>query len=402
MMLQKTEAPLFLSDLFRHAFQVVNGDSAVACHLKHHPVADKVAVVAIGKAAAAMMHGADQVLNDQIQSALVITKDGHCDPVSRWPCLQAGHPVPDQRSLDAGARLLEFIHNLPEALHLLVLVSGGTSALVEVLPENMQLQDLQKLNQWLLASGLPIETMNRIRQSLSKIKGGKLLEYIGCKYITQLLISDVKSDDPAIIGSGLFVVSEPVSALPKLPAGLEKFLQPAVSKAAKTVNSYVVANNEMACQAVIEQARKAKIEATYHGQSLYGDVFVLAKSLAAELKQAAAGIHVWGGETTLILPEAPGRGGRNQSLALALALELEGIRGITVLVGASDGTDGPTEDAGAIVDGETVKRTEAFPGEAKQRLAEADAGSFLAAAGALLSTGPTGTNVMDLVIALKD
>ena len=205
MMLQKTEAPLFLSDLFRHALQVVNGDSAVACHLKDHPVADKVAVVAIGKAAAAMMHGADQVLNDQIQSALVITKEGHCDPVSHWPCLQAGHPVPDQRSLDAGTRLLEFIHNLPEALHLLVLVSGGTSALVEVLPENMQLQDLQKLNQWLLASGLPIETMNRIRQSLSKIKGGKLLKYIGCKYITQLLISDVKSDDPAIIGSGLFV-----------------------------------------------------------------------------------------------------------------------------------------------------------------------------------------------------
>ena len=402
MMLIRPTASQFLSELFRSALQAVNGDIAAAHHLKHHPVVDKVAVLAIGKAAAAMMRGADQVLKKQIQSALVITKAGHCDSSLHWPCLQAGHPVPDQHSLDAGIKLLEFLHNLPTTLHLLVLVSGGASALVEVLPEGMQLRDLQKLNQWLLASGFPIETMNRVRQSLSKIKGGKLLEHVGCNTITQLLISDVQSDDPAIIGSGLFVISDQGLALPKLPGDLGKFLQPSANRSSISVNTYIVANNEKACQAVIAEARKANVEATYHGQSLYGDVFALARSLAAELKQASAGIHVWGGETTLTLPDSPGRGGRNQSLALALALELQGIRGITVLVGASDGSDGPTEDAGAIIDGETVTRTEAFAGEAKQQLAAADAGRFLATAGVLLSTGPTGTNVMDLVIALKE
>lgn len=157
----------------------------------------------------------------------------------------------------------------------------------------------------------------------------------------------------------------------------------------------------MACLAIIEEAKQANYAVTYHGQTLYGDVFELADLLAKELVNAQAGLHIWGGETTLVLPDNPGRGGRNQSLALALACKLDGINGITVLVGATDGSDGPTDDAGAIIDGFTLERGQ-YLGNVQDYLAAADAGTFLAEAGDLISTGTTGTNVMDLVIAIKE
>ncbi|MDH5395555.1 MAG: hydroxypyruvate reductase, partial [Gammaproteobacteria bacterium] len=168
------------------------------------------------------------------------------------------------------------------------------------------------------------------------------------------------------------------------------------------VHSVVIASNEIACKAVVMEANNAGVEITCYGQALFGDVFEKANELALILKQAKSGLYVWGGETTLTLPDAPGRGGRNQSLALALALEIENIPGLTVLVAATDGSDGPTEDAGAIIDGFTIKRGEQYAGQAAECLSAANAGYFLQEAGDLISTGPTGTNVMDLVIAFKE
>ena len=202
-------------------------------------------------------------------------------------------------------------------------------------------------------------------------------------------------------GSGLFVKREQNSSLPEIPAWLHKYIQIPKQTASVSVESHIIASNEMACQTIIEQSKQAKYEVIYHGQTLYGDVFELADSLASELIKAKPGLHIWGGEPTIVLPEQTGRGGRNQSLALALACILEGKKGITVLVGATDGSDGPTEDAGAIIDGLTLQRGENH-GNAKEYLAAADAGTFLADAGDLISTGPTGTNVMDIIIAIKE
>jgi len=276
--------------------------------------------------------------------------------------------------------------------------------MVEALPEHINLEALQKINNWLLASGLTIHEINHVRQSVSLIKGGKALDYLEHKEMTQLLISDVRKDMPEIIGSGLFVVRESSGCMQnaaKLPGWLQKHIQEDTPKVASvSVDSHIVASNEMACQAIIKQAEKTNLAVTYHGQSLYGDVFELAESLKNELLHAKPGLHLWGGETTLALPAEPGRGGRNQSLALALACLLENIKGITVLVGATDGSDGPTDDAGAIIDGLTLDRAKHYV--AKDYLTAADAGTFLAEAGDLISTGPTETNVMDLVIALKE
>lgn len=391
---------IVLSEFFKLGLDAVHGTHAVENKLKDISFDGLVAVLAVGKAAAAMMSGAKNQLNEQIHSALIITKKGHADFDSVWPCIEAGHPLPDERSLEAGDKLLKFIENIPQGCHLLALISGGTSSLVEVLPEGMELKDLQKMNQWLLGSGLPIEEMNRIRQSVSLIKGGKLLQYMPRHNVTQLLISDVKNDDPAIIGSGLFVNYEQKTALPDMPDGLSKYIQPEPSFVQNQVLTHIVASNEMACQVIIAEANLNDFDVFYHGQTLYGDVFDIAKRIASHLKQAEAGIHLWGGETTIKLPGSSGRGGRNQSLALALAVEIEGSEGITVLVAASDGSDGATEDAGAIIDGSTISKAEKYSGYAQDCLTRADAGTFLDEAGDLLSTGPTGTNVMDILIAI--
>ncbi len=402
-MANSSKSKQVLSGFFQVALDAVDGRFVVEQKLKRTPIDGNVAIVAIGKAAAAMMLGAQNILKEQIQSALVITKEGHGDKLLDWPCIESGHPIPNEVSLNAGAKLLEFIENIPKDTKFLALISGGTSALVEVLPETMDLKKLQKVNEWLLSSGLAINDMNQIRQSVSLVKGGKALNYFSQDKLTQFLISDVKGDLPSIIGSGLFVVDTNKNGLPDvstLPEWLRHLMQPKEEISSKVVtDSHIVASNEVACEAIVSKANEQGYSVKYHGQTLYGDVYERAVFLARELINAESGIHVWGGETTIVLPKEPGRGGRNQSLALAIACELENINGISVLVGATDGGDGPTEDAGAIIDGFTLQRG----GEnARDYLSAADAGTYLAEAGDLLSTGPTGTNVMDIVIALKE
>lgn len=392
-----------LSDLFCSALNAVNGQYVVEQQLQSKPIKGNVAVVAIGKAAAAMMLGAQTQLKDQIQSALVISKEGHMDKTLTCPYIESGHPIPNQKSLEAGESLLEFISSIPKETTFLALISGGTSALVEVLPKNIDLSILQKMNKWLLGSGLEIDEMNTIRQSVSLIKAGKILNDLPLNNMTQLLISDVKEDDIAIIGSGLFVAAEKNHLTPHLPVWLKQYIQAPAPKPIKKVlvESKVIASNEKACQEIIEQAKVKNYKVNYHGQTLYGDVFDLAESLVKQLLEEKPGIHIWGGEPTLVLPEKTGRGGRNQSLALALACLLDNKIGITILVGATDGNDGATDDAGAIIDGHTLQRGRNI-GSAQDYLTAADAGTYLAEAGDLLSTGPTSTNVMDIVIALKE
>lgn len=398
-MIKQRQHKHILSDLFSVALSAVNGGNAVEQQLNKTPIHGKVAILAVGKAAVEMFQGTKNSLAEQIQSALIITKDGYSNLYLDFPCIEAGHPIPNEESLSAGRKLTKFICEIPKDVKFLALISGGTSALVEVLPEGMELDDLQCLNKWLLSSGLDIHEINKIRQTLSLIKGGKALNYLEQQSMTQFLLSDVKGDEPSIIGSGLFVENDKTNSRPSIPNEFKKFTQAASLNKNILVESHIIASNEMACQAVVMHAEKLNYKVTYHGQTLYGDVFELTEKLFDELLSAESGVHIWGGEPTIVLPEKVGRGGRNQSLALALACKLENINGITVLVAATDGSDGPTDDVGAIIDGFTLERG---VGKAKNYLDAADAGTFLASAGDLLSTGPTGTNVMDIVIALKE
>lgn len=397
-------------DLYQAALAAADGERATAGYLQENRwQADRpLALFACGKAADAMARGAATVLGARIDRAMLVSKRGYLPPdcPHQWQCLAAGHPVPDARSLEAGQGLLHWIQELPPDMPLLILISGGTSALLEYLPPGVSLADLQRANTWLLGSGLEIGDMNRVRKRLSCLKGGKLTAYLGGRPVLSLLISDVPGDDPAVIGSGLLTPPAGSDSLPPdLPAWLVALTRleancPPPVDSNPAIEQYIIATNRDACEAAAAQARRYALPVHLH-PPLFAPVAEVTTQLAGFLRIAPAGVHIWGGEPTVKLPAAPGRGGRNQHLALSLALALEGVDGVTVLCGASDGGDGPGDDAGAVIDGSTLGRASDYPGGARQALRQADSGGFLAEAGALVSTGPTGTNVMDLVIAIK-
>lgn len=412
--------------IFDKALQAVNGSTCVRDYLLEHPVArqpQSLYLVAIGKAANAMTFGACEIIPAQIKRALVITKAGHGDaslfkslPVT-WR--ESAHPVPDQRSLEAGAVLLSFIRDTPPDAHFLFLISGGTSSLVEVLPDGMTLAALGEVNEWLLASGLDIHHINCVRKAMSCIKGGRLAVDLAGRTADVLLISDVPGNVLANIGSGLLVADDenaPRLSDIHMPPQIRALIKtapaapPANHPCFARIKTHIIASNEVACYAAESHAKELGYTVHRHAGIITGDAIEVAHTQVRILKEGVPGVYIGGGETTIQLPPQPGRGGRNQSLALAVAQEIAGCGNIVFLAAGTDGSDGPTHDAGAIVDGATIIRGIAHGiqrgqnecgDDAASYLMRADAGSFLAASGDLITTGPTGTNVMDLLLGLK-
>lgn len=413
-----------LLNMLNAAIERVRGDRCVECWLQKHPVKGPVHLVAIGKAAASMAQGALTALPTQIEEGLIITKKNHCGSFisgegnSHIVCIEAAHPIPDQSSLDAGNRLLHFIQAIPLHSPVLILISGGTSALVEVLPQNVSLQDWRQVNQWLLAHSFSIDQINTVRKRISCIKGGRLAPYLADKRVMCLMISDVKDNDPSVIGSGMLAANRSIgdqdvdeAMIDELPSHIMDILTSASQLPVpndpcfKSINIDLIATLQDAKNAAKNAALELGYEVFYHDEFVEGDAIEAGQALAAQLLQGPAGVHIWGGETIVELPEKPGRGGRNQNLALAAAQVLNGNSNVFFLAAGTDGTDGPGEDAGALVDGGTQTRGMAVLGRANQSidwyLKNADAGTFLDASGDLIRTGPTGTNVMDLMVGLK-
>lgn len=395
--------------IFDAVLRAVHGTAVVSACLRRKQVRGPLRVIAIGKAACAMWEGAHDVLGDEIEAALIVTKHGHVTPLCArargTTVIEAGHPLPDEWSLRAGEALLDFIATAPPAMPLLFLVSGGASSLVEVLPDGVSLADLRQANEWLLASGWPIDRMNAVRRRISRIKGGRLAAHVRGRRVLQLLISDVAGDVTADIGSGLLVsMGEPVFPLSELPVSLRASLAhaPPLMEAAAFANieTRIVARLDDALAATVAAAGRLGYRVHLHRERLEGDAETQGRSLAAALLTGPTGVHVWGGETTVCLPERPGRGGRNQQLALAAAGVLTGHERVCLLAAGSDGSDGPGGDAGALVDGGTLARGALDGLDAEDHLRRADAGRFLEASGDLIQTGPTGTNVTDVVIGL--
>jgi glycerate 2-kinase len=402
---ERSDPRAHLTQVFHAALGAVDGRACVARALRGERVKPPCWAIAIGKAAAAMMRGALEA-SGAVQEALAITKAGHCTDLPGVTCLEAGHPLPDRRSLAAGRALLAFLGRAPSSASFLFLISGGASALVECLPEGVTLADLARVNAWLLGSGLDIHAVNRIRRSLSLIKGGRLAHFLGGRDALNLLISDVPGDDPAVIGSGLLVPPTDPQSFEGLhvPPWLARLLAlgaPPVSGSLENIRTRIVARPANARRAAADASRVLGYEVFEHGELLVGDAAAAGARLGSELREGSPGLHVWSAETTVRLPPRPGRGGRCQHLALSAALALRGCDGVVLLAAGTDGTDGPTEEAGAVVDGDTVARGEAAGLLAARSLEAADAGTFLAASGDLLRTGPTGTNVMDLILSLR-
>jgi hydroxypyruvate reductase len=294
--------------------------------------------------------------------------------------IESPHPVPDHRSLVAGAEIERRIAELPADVHPVFLISGGSSSLAELLREGATLEHLRTLNQRGLAAGWDIARLNAERSRLSRLKGGGVARMLGGRVAHALFISDVPDDDPAVIGSGLLGEQ----------AGV-----------ADRVLRTVVANIEVATRQVVDVAAAQGLQLERAVRRFSGDAAEVARDFVEALRLTMADGLVWGGESTVTLPEQPGRGGRNQHLALAAATLLRAKEPFTILAAGTDGTDGPTEDAGAMIDGGTTERAELAGIDVERAFRAFDSGTALEASEDLVHTGPTGTNVGDILIGIK-
>jgi glycerate 2-kinase len=363
----------------------VDGRRCVSHALHTAPLGDApVWVAAIGKAAGAMAAGAHESLGSAIERTLIITRDAQpaALPASMASAevLYGAHPLPDESSLHAGARLLSWVGELPAHVQPLFLISGGASSLAEVLVPGVSLADLQDLNRAALAQGVAIGEFNARRIRISRIKGGQLAERLNGRTGRALFISDVPGDDVAVIGSGI---------MGPAPAGADR------------IERTVVASVDAAVAGVAARGRELGLNVHAPVRRFDDSAPRLAARFAHELSLTPAQLCVWGGESTIVLPERPGRGGRNQHLALAAARLIAGHAELLLLAVGTDGSDGVTDDAGALVDAETCARLTLAELDADACLRTADSATALAASGDLVHTGPTGTNVGDLVIGLK-
>lgn len=366
-----------LIDMFNAGVQAVAGFNATQNTLKQLDNFQPDQIIAVGKAASGMCAGALASIASPCP-ALIVTKYQHsdqqmCDHPS-VSIIEAAHPVPDENSLKAGKILLQTVSSLPGNNRLLLLVSGGASSVAEHLPNDVSLEQWQQMTQEMLAAGYNIGQINTKRKQTSLIKDGKLLQSFQGKSVTVLAISDVEGDGIDTIGSGIGDIKN-VSANAQLQ---------------------LIATNAVARTAVANQASLLGFKVQSNLENMYQDITIIAPQISNTLKTASPGVYIWGGEPTVILPDNPGSGGRNQSLALLLAQQIKGHDNISILVAGTDGSDGPTDAAGGVVNGNTVTDSEQVSGY----LQRADAGSYLRQVDDIFITGPTNTNVMDLVIAV--
>ncbi len=390
----------------------------------------RIVAVGFGKAATTMAEALEEILGDFLESGLVITTSGQKVSLRRIEVREGGHPIPDARTLRASEELLDFIGGLGPDDLLFVLVSGGGSALFEVPAEGIPLEDLQRVNELLLKSGATIQEMNTVRKHLSAVKGGQFLRHTGAGTILVLILSDVLGDDLGTVASGpafpdpsTFAQAReilearalwalwpdiPESVRQRLLAG-EKGEIPETPKPGDPLFSQVshilLGSGLTAAEIAQGWGEKRGFHVGILTTTLRGEAREVAKLLAGLAEEEVRFsrpfplpcLLVLSGETTVTV-RGGGKGGRNQELALAFALEIAGLKGVALLALATDGKDGPTDAAGAIVDGETEERCKARGVDPRRALWENDAYRALEASGDLLFLGPTGTNVADLVV----
>jgi glycerate 2-kinase len=384
-------------------------------------------IVGAGKATPRMAEAALAVLGSEVAGGVVTTKHRHALPLERLAVWEAGHPLPDSHSLAAAAETLRLVRGASADDLVLCLLSGGASSLWAAPPPQITLTELRRTIDALLRSGAAIGETNVVRRHLSRLAGGRLAAATPARVAT-LALSDVIGSEPAAIGSGPTVgdassfgdaldvlrrcrVDTPPAVRAYLQAGaageVEDTLAPGDPRLERA-SFHIVADLRAALDGARAEAERLGYSARIVSDRLEGEARDVGEAVAAAALQAGAqhgdgapAALLWGGETTVTV-QGDGRGGRNQELALAAALRLEAADGVQAVVAAcgTDGTDGPTDAAGAIVDAGTVPRARAAGLDAREHLARNDAYPLLQAAGDLLVTGPTGTNVNDLVVAL--
>jgi glycerate 2-kinase len=343
---------------------------------------DAVVLVAVGKAAVPMASAILEVMQDRVSRGVVVTKYGHAtgathlQGASHLTVLESAHPVPDENSVQAGKLVAEAISGGTERTLVIACISGGASALMIAPQPGIRLSTMQAINDALLRCGADIREMNIVRSRLDRLKGGGLARLAAPAQVLGLILSDVIGDPLDVIASGL--TNDP------------------------RARNVLVANNTQACEACAEAARVLGYTTRIVTTELRGEArergVEIARAIGAEPPGTCL---IYGGEPTVTL-RGNGKGGRNQELALAAALELAGQPGMCIASFGTDGTDGPTDASGAIALPDTLARARALHLDAAQFLANNDSYHFFQPLGDLIMTGPTGTNVADVVIALHE
>ncbi len=424
------------------ALEAVDPAEAVRRHLRREgdflTVGDKtydlsglgrLVVVGAGKAGAPMAQAVEGIMGDRIDDGLVIVKAGHALPTERVALVEAGHPIPDGRGLEGARRIEGLISGLEANDLVLCLISGGGSALATYPAEGISLADLQATTDALLRVGATINEVNAVRKHLERLKGGGLARFAYPAQVASLILSDVVGDPLDVIASGPTVPDTstyadawsvleryglaevaPESVRQTLKAGMAGELGETLKsgdEAASRAYHVVVGSNALAADAAASAAEQQGLHALVLTTFLQGEareVGQVLASLAKELARRGGPLKkpaclILGGETTVTV-RGSGKGGRNQEMALAAAVAVAGLHNILVACLATDGTDGPTDAAGAIVDGDTVRQAGETGLDPLAFLADNDAYRFLDALHLLLKTGPTRTNVNDLAFVL--
>jgi glycerate 2-kinase len=384
-------------------------------------------VIGAGKAAAAMAAALHAILGDRLSGGLVVTKYGHASPgTGPIEVVEAGHPLPDEAGMAAARRMAGLLAGGTGRDLVLAIISGGGSALLALPAAGISLADLQVTTDLLLRSGATIGEMNAVRKHLSQVKGGGLARLAAPNPLIGLILSDVVGDRLDAIASGptapdpttfadAWAALERYDLTGRVPTPVRDRLQagrrgevPETPKPGDPlfdrVQNVLVGSNRLAAEAAVEQAQHHGLNALLLSTFIEGEACQAARVAAALARElvsfdrpvARPACLVWGGETTVTV-RGKGRGGRNQELALAAAQALDGLPGVLLVALATDGTDGPTDAAGAVATGETAARARAAGLDLATHLAANDAYPFFAALDDLLRTGPTGTNVNDLL-----
>ena len=389
----------------------------------------RVVVVGGGKASGTMASALEDILGDRISAGWVNVKDGYTAPTRRIQLHEAGHPLPDARGVAGAAHIADLLRQADEDDLVICLISGGGSALMTLPVQGVSLDDMQALTTALLKCGATINEINAIRKHLSQIKGGHLARLAHPATLISIMVSDVVGSPLDVIASGPTVpdtstFGEARAVLAKydiwdqVPDSIAQHLKRGAKgevaetpKAgdpafAKTQN-LVVADNAIAAQAALAQAQALGLNALLLTTYVEGEAREVAKVAAALAKEivhhgrpvARPACLILGGETTVTV-RGDGKGGRNQELALAAAMQIHGLEGAMIIGLATDGTDGPTDAAGAIAQGQTLDWAQEQGLDPLAFLANNDAYHFFQPLGDLLLTGPTGTNVNDLTFVL--
>jgi hydroxypyruvate reductase len=384
--------------------------------------ASRVIVVGCGKASGAMAAALEDVLGDRVDDGFVVVKDGYRVATRRIATVEAGHPVPDPRGEAAARALVERVREAGPDGVVFVLISGGGSALTPAPASPVTLEEKRTITRLLLAAGASITELNAVRKHLSLFKGGQLARAAAPARVVTLVLSDVIGDPLDVIASGptapdfstfgdaIEVLrrrgvwdAAPAAVRTRLEAGargeVEETPKPG-DELFTRVSHHVIGNNALVTDAAVARAAELGYRPTLLTRALEGEAREVARDLVGRARaRRAPACLVAAGETTVTV-RGRGRGGRCQELALAAALVIDGVADVTVLAGGTDGTDGPTDAAGGLVDGATVARARAAGVDARGALEDNDAHAALAASHDLLVSGPTCTNLLDLYLVL--